>query len=127
MPKILLPLLTVLLALANSATAATFDHDHRDFTRILASHVKNKKVDYNSLKVKPAPLNAYLDSLAAVPKRDFNGWSKDRQPAFLINLYNAGTLKLVVDHHIPKKDQAAVTGGRLKVSYTKYDWKLNRR
>lgn len=76
-----------------------FDHSHSAFTAILQSHVANERVDYAALKKNPVPLDAYLDTLAAVPESEFKGWSNDRRLAFLINLYNAATLKLVVDHY----------------------------
>ncbi|MGL5017714.1 MAG: DUF547 domain-containing protein [Luteolibacter sp.] len=75
------------------------DHTHAAFNAILAKHVKKELVDYAGLKKSSAPLNAYLDTLAAVPESAFNKWDKKQQMAFLINLYNAATLKLIVDHY----------------------------
>ncbi len=75
------------------------DHTHAAFTAILSKHVKNELVDYAGLKKNPAPLNAYLDTLAAVPESAFNKWDKKQQMAFLINLYNAATLQLIIDHY----------------------------
>lgn len=43
-----------------------------------------------------AALNAYLDRLAAVEVRSLN---RDEQMAFWINLYNALTVKVVLDHY----------------------------
>jgi hypothetical protein len=75
------------------------DHTHAAFTTILAKHVKGELVDYASIKKNPDPLIAYLDTLAAVPESAFNKWDRKQQMAFLINLYNAATLKLVIDHY----------------------------
>lgn len=75
------------------------DHSHAAFTSILKKHVKGELVDYASLKRNATQLNAYLDSLAAVPEPTFNKWDKNQQMAFLINLYNAATLKLIIDHY----------------------------
>lgn len=75
------------------------DHSHAAFTAILKKHVKGELVDYASLKRNAAPLNAYLDTLAAVPQSAFNKWDKNQQMAFLINIYNAATLKLIIDHY----------------------------
>jgi hypothetical protein len=95
-------LLSSLFAMALAITAAAqtaFDHTHMAFTVILQSHVKDERVDYAALKKKSAPLKGYLDTLAAVPEADFKSWAKSQRLAFLINLYNAATLQLVVDHY----------------------------
>lgn len=81
------------------ATEGSFDHTHAAFTAVLQSHVKSEKVNYAALKASPDALGSYLASLAAVKEGTFNGWGKDQRLAFLINLYNAATLKLVVDHY----------------------------
>jgi hypothetical protein len=77
----------------------TLDPSHAAFTEVLKRHVKNERVDYAALKKDPDPLVAYLDTLASVPESAFKKWSREEQMAFLINLYNAATLKLVVDHY----------------------------
>ena len=56
-------------------------------------------MDYAKLKKYPAELDAYLATLAAVPESAFKKWDRNQQMAFLINLYNAATLKLVADHY----------------------------
>ncbi len=78
--------------------------------------MKGELVDYAGLKKNPAPLNAYLDTLAAVPESSFKKRNKDDQMAFLINLYNAATLKLVADHYPVKsiKDIGGAAGGPWK-------------
>jgi len=101
----LLPILTCYLHAQKCASyeiealQLQVDHTHAAFTNILSKHVKSELVDYASLKKNPAPLNAYLDTLAAVPESAFNKWDKNQQMAFLINLYNAATLKLIIDHY----------------------------
>lgn len=76
-----------------------FDHHHQALTAILKKHVKNGRVDYRDLKKNAAPLMGYLNRLAAVREPEFRTWNKDLQMAFLINLYNAATLKLIIDHY----------------------------
>lgn len=75
------------------------DHTHAAFTAVLKRHLNNHGVDYASLKNDPGELTAYLDTLAAVPESAFNTWRKDQQMAFLINLYNASTINLIVGHY----------------------------
>lgn len=92
------PILYVLAFLLATPLAA-FDHAHAAWTAVLRSHVQDGLVDYAALKAQPRDLHAYLDTLAAVTKADFERWKKPEQVAFLLNLYNASTLKLVTDHH----------------------------
>ena len=85
--------------LADRVYADAFDHGHTAFSKVLQHHVQGAKVDYASLKENPAGLNAYLDSLAAVDESQFKAWTENQQISFLINLYNAATLKLIIDHY----------------------------
>jgi|AntRauTorckE6833_2_1112554.scaffolds.fasta_scaffold25518_2 hypothetical protein len=78
---------------------AEFDHSHALFTEVLKKYVSGKNVDYTSLHKSPDKLGAYLVTLKAVPKTEFDGWNEKQQIAFLINLYNAATLKLIVDYY----------------------------
>ncbi len=87
------------LALLAPAKLSAFDHSHAAFTSVLEKHVDGKKVDYASLKKSPDKLGAYLDSLAKVSQSEFKGWSEKEEMAYLINLYNAGTLKLIIDNY----------------------------
>lgn len=71
----------------------------QDFDALLKQHVENGRVDYPALKANPAPLQTYLKQTGAVSETEFNDWDEPRQLAFLINLYNASTLQLIVDHY----------------------------
>jgi hypothetical protein len=79
--------------------AEAFDHTHAAFTALLRAHVRGARVAYAALQADPKPLNRYLASLGAVSKAEFDTWPKAERLAFLINAYNAFTLKLVVDHY----------------------------
>ena len=76
-----------------------FDHAHTLYRSVLEAYVSDGWVDYTGLKRSPATLRAYLDRLAGVSKAEFGTWSRHQQMAFLINLYNAATLDLVVRHY----------------------------
>jgi len=78
---------------------AELDQTHATFDKILQANVNAQGVDYAALKKTPEPLDAYLKSLAAITQPEFNKYDNDQQLAMLINLYNAATLKLVVDHY----------------------------
>lgn len=82
-----------------AAHAFAFDHSHAALDRVLKASVREGSVDYPALKANPAPLTAYLDQLAEVPEGEFKSWPEPDRLAFLINLYNAATLKLIVDEY----------------------------
>lgn len=112
-----LTFLAILPALSLPASAQSgFDHSHAALTAILQNRVKNERVDYATLKSNPAPLAAYLDTLAAVPESAFKAWNREQRLAFLINLYNAATIKLVLDHYPVKsiKDIGGLLSGPWK-------------
>ncbi len=87
------------IALFTPAKLLAFDHSHSKFTEVLQKHVNGKNVDYAGLKKSPNQLGAYIDSLAKVSQSEFKGWSENEEMAYLINLYNAGTLKLIIDNY----------------------------
>ncbi len=91
-------ILTVLVcSIAFAAAAETFDH--APYTAILASHVNEGRVTYARLKANRESLDEYLNQTGAVERAVFDAWPEDEQLAFLINLYNAATLKLIIDNY----------------------------
>ena len=82
---------------------AEFDHSHRHFSSILrrAVHTKNLQtlVNYQQLKSHPQSLEVYLKSLSSVSSLEYKKFDRNQKMAFLINAYNAFTLKLVIDHY----------------------------
>ncbi|RME35575.1 MAG: DUF547 domain-containing protein [Gammaproteobacteria bacterium] len=83
--------------------AAAFDHHYRDYAALLAESVRmqghQSRVDYRRLVAEPGPLDRVTARMEQVPEEEFEGWDRDRQIAFLINAYNAFTLRLVRDHY----------------------------
>lgn len=96
--------------------AAEFDHTHAVLDRVLKARVKNERVDYVALKADSKELDAWLKSAGAVTDAEFNRWTQPQQLAFLMNLYNAATLRLIVDHYPLKsiKDIGSVFKGPWK-------------
>lgn len=88
-----------LMLLISCSLATAFDQSHAAFDKVLKKYVSNKKVDYAGLKNDQGALVAYLDTLSKVPKSEFKSWNDQQELAFLINLYNAATLKLVIDSY----------------------------
>lgn len=91
--------LLLLLVLAAASPAADFDHTHALLDRSLKAHVTNALVNYPALKAAPQQLDAYLAACAAVTEATYEKWPEPQRLAFLINLYNAATLRLILDHY----------------------------
>jgi Protein of unknown function, DUF547 len=95
-------LTALLLFVAAFAHAQSFDHGYVTWDALVKKHVKwlpdNKqsRVDYAGFAKDRAELKKVLDALSAVPKAEFDGWSKDQRMAFLINAYNAFTVEVIL-------------------------------
>lgn len=89
----------LLLPSVEATDSVNFNHDHKSYNSLLKKFVENGQVNYAGLKSKPELLERYLFSLNRVKETQFKSWSKAQQLAFLINLYNAATLKLIIDHY----------------------------
>lgn len=94
---VLLP--TLLIGMVGTICAVPFDLSYAGYDALLERVVSDGRVDYKSLVSDPGPLDRYLESAADVEKSQFERWTESGQLAFLINLYNATTLKLIVDHY----------------------------
>lgn len=96
---------TLFLAVTSSAQAQTsFDHSHSGWDKLLQTYVVDKgpysQVKYAQLKQQGlTQLNDYLQMVSAVSSNQFAQWSKSQRLAFLINAYNAFTVKIIVDNY----------------------------
>lgn len=88
-----------LLIMSTATQAASFDQTHAQWTRVLQSHVRQGLVQYAALHSDSGALDAYLETTAAVTRQQFESWHTWDQLAFLINLYNAGTIRLILDEY----------------------------
>jgi len=94
--------LALLLALFAGSAQAQFDPGYAAWDALVKKHVKwlpdNKqsRVDYAGFQADRAELKEVLDALSAVPRAEFDGWSKPQRMAFLINAYNAFTVELIL-------------------------------
>jgi len=66
---------------------------------VLKTFVEDGRVDYQGLKADSLPLTQYLLLAGQVPEAEFNAWTEPQRLAFLVNLYNAATLQLILDHY----------------------------
>lgn len=97
--------LLVLAITLFSLQAHAFDQTYADWTALLKAHVvvaahgDASRVDYTELKRKAYKLNAVTNGLGAVTKTQYDHWTQAQREAFLINSYNAFTVKLIIDHY----------------------------
>ena len=71
---------------------------HEAWTKLLQTHVDSFGwVSYKGFRSDSLALNAYLNLLAACEPDD--SWTKTESLAYWINVYNAFTVKLIVDHY----------------------------
>lgn len=95
----------ILIVSGFSKAYANFDHDHGRWDVLLKKHVvmknqnKQSLVDYKGFKNDTGLLVNYLTNLSLVAQTEYDTWTRDQKLAFLINAYNAYTVKLIVDHY----------------------------
>lgn len=94
----LIAILTFCLSI-HTSHAEAFDQSYELYDHVLKQYVHGGLVDYADLKANPQQLNIFLESMAAVPNDEFQKFNREEQLSFLINLYNAQTLKLIIEHY----------------------------
>lgn len=84
---------------------ALADFDHGEWDGLLREHVRVQgggiatQVDYSGMAADRAVLKAYLAEVARVPRSTFDSWSTAAQLAFLINVYNACTVDVILEEY----------------------------
>ena len=98
--------LAILMILTSQVAAQpAFDRDHAQWSELLAAHVTwtngggASVVDYAGFAKDRVELKAYIASASKLQKSTFDGWSKPYREAFLINLYNAATVELILTRY----------------------------
>lgn len=118
-------------SLALAADGTSFDHSHKLWNDFLHQFVVVKghesAVKYKQIKENAGPaagqsaplLQTYLQSLERVTKSEFERFSEKEKLAFLINAYNAYTIKLIIDHYPVKsiKDTGSFLKGPWKIKF----------
>ena len=90
--------LTVLLSLSSGLLA--FDHGHGKWDNLLKKYVNTEGyVNYGKWKASPQEPDSYLGDLQKVTYKEYTSFSKEQKSAFLINAYNAFTVKLIIDNY----------------------------
>lgn len=98
----------------NTSNSITIDHSN--FDALLKKYVaKNGDVDYEGFKTETDKLNSYILNLEQqYPSKD---WSVETQLAYFINVYNANTIKLIIDNY-PTKSIKDISNPWLKNRFT---------
>lgn len=82
-----------------------FDKNHEKFTQVLKLYQNEKGLlNYKKLKIDlksngQHPFLKYINEIQSVPYATYNNWTSQEKMAFLINSYNALTIKLIIDHY----------------------------
>ena len=76
-----------------------FDHSHALWTKVLEQHVHGDRFDYAALKEDRATFDRYLAQLERVTAAQLASWSREQRFAFWIDVYNAYTVKLIVENY----------------------------
>jgi hypothetical protein len=95
--------------------------DHSEWDKLLKQNVsKNGLIDYQAIKNQPEKLNLYLRKISSNPPED--NWPENEKKAYWINVYNAFTVKLIIDNY-PIKSIKDIAGRIYKVN-TPWDIKF---
>ncbi len=119
--------LSVLLLMGTIANAVPKDEasqppNNDSYTAILKKHVNSSGwVNYKALKADRAPLDNYLKLLSA--SSPAANWSVNQKKAYWINVYNAFTLKLIIDNY-PVKSIKDI-GPAIQIPFVNTPWQKN--
>lgn len=95
----------------NNRSMASSNHakpDHSTWNTLLVEYVDSEgNVNYSAIATEKEKLEAYLQHLDA--NSPTSNWSKDEKLAYYINLYNAATVKLIIDNY-PLKSIKSLRG-----------------
>lgn len=101
-----------ILSASGISSAAELDHfDHTEWDNLLKKYVApirsgsslglSTQVDYRGMAQERTRLKHYLNSATTISRATFDRWSLAQQLAFLINLYNAWTVELILSAEQP--------------------------
>ncbi len=124
MYQILLVSLTfcLLSCSVNPSMKGTEPISHEQWTQLLQTYVsENGEVDYKALHPERAKVTEYLDHLTSNAPNE-KTWSKDEQLAYWINLYNAFTVDLILEHY--PVESIKDIGASIKIPFVNTPWDI---
>lgn len=87
------------LLLSLAVAAGAFDHSYSSYGALLNRYVCKGGVAYQGLGRDSQALRAAVQELSELSKKKYEQFSTKQKIAYLVNLYNFYTLKLIVDHY----------------------------
>ncbi len=117
---------TLLLAFGIAFPCLAFDHTHATWDKFLKQYVTVKDsistVNYKGAKSDRKGLDQYLTTVEAVTPADYGKFTDPQKLAFLINAYNAFTVKLILDNYPVKsiKDLGGTFSSPWKKKFFKF-------
>lgn len=108
--------------LTNSRSLPAADPvDHSIFDRLAKKYINEKGlVNYKGFKSEQKELKKYLDLLSANPPG--SNWSQNEQIAYWINMYNANTIELILEHY-PLKSIKDI-GSKIQIPFVTTPWAI---
>lgn len=109
-------LLMLVSVAVSGAEDIGFDQSHATWSKLLSRHVQwnvegtTSTVDYAGFARDSSALDAWLDTLSKIDRSTFDTWKQSDREAFLINAYNAATVKLILSRY-PKLESIKDLGG----------------
>jgi hypothetical protein len=88
-----------------SVSTYAFDHTHKEWTQTLTAYqdakglIKYHLLKADLLKFTSDKYASYLDNIQKVSEAEYSKWTANQQKSFLINAYNALTVKLILDNY----------------------------
>lgn len=107
------PLFFVLTLITSSVYAqdASLTFDHSQWDQFLKKFVNEKgEVNYSAAQKDPSLLQAYLGKIRATPLSQIDRLSREEKMALLINAFNAGVIRTILEHY-PVKSVMNIPGG----------------
>ena len=87
----------------SSPLHADFDHSYGLYEKLLDKYTviegKQTLVDYRAIKENPEEILNIISNLSSVTREEYKRFTRNQKLAFLINTYNAFTIKLIVDNY----------------------------
>lgn len=106
----------------NPSKTGSVPPDHKLFDVLLEKYVDEYgNVDYKGFLEDEHELNSYLDQLKDNPP-DVDKWSTNDQVAYWINVYNAFTVKLILDNY-PVKSIKDI-GAKIQIPFINSPWDI---
>lgn len=99
--SVLLIILTSFFFLVSDTFSSEFDHEYSDYQNRISKYisVRDGLVDYRQLKIHSKGVDNFIESSSEVKPEEYEKWSDNQKLAYLINLYNVSTIKLILDNY----------------------------